>query len=90
MAIRMHDPHSASRVPSKYYFHILMNGSQTAQSDGLEFPDKAAAWREASLSCGDLIRDIDCPIDAGCHWRMEVADQSGHTLFRFTFTAEEL
>jgi hypothetical protein len=54
------------------------------------FSDRAAAWREASLSCGEIIREMDGKIEPGCNWQMEVADQTGQAIYRFTFTAEEL
>ena len=86
----MHDSHSDQGVPSKYFFHILLNGSHSGQSDGLLFRDKAAAWREASMSCGEIIREMDGKIEPGCNWQMEVADHTGQPIYRFTFTAEEL
>jgi hypothetical protein len=54
------------------------------------FSDKAAAWREASMSCGEIIREMDGKIEPGCSWQMEVADHTGQPIYRFTFTAEEL
>ena len=89
-AERMHDSHSDQGVPSKYFFHIVLNGSHSGQSDGLLFRDRAAAWREASMSCGEIIREMDGKIEPGCSWQMEVADHTGQPIYRFTFTAEEL
>jgi hypothetical protein len=86
----MHDSHSDQETPSRYFFHVVINGSQSGQSDGLLFSDRAAAWREASLSCGEIIREMDGKIEPGCNWQMEVADQTGQAIYRFTFTAEEL
>jgi hypothetical protein len=89
-AERMHDSHLDQSVPAKYFFHIVLNGSPSGQSDGLLFPDKAAAWREASMSCGEIIREMDGKIKPGCNWQMEVSDHTGQAIYRFTFTAEEL
>jgi hypothetical protein len=55
-------------------------------SEGLEFPDKAAAWHEASVSCGEIIREME----PGSHWQMEVSDASGKPIYQFTFAAEEV
>jgi hypothetical protein len=89
-AERMHDFHSDQSAPDTYFFHIILNGSPSGQSDGLLFPDKAAAWREASMSCGEIIREMDGKIKPGCNWQMEVSDHAGHAIYRFTFKAEEL
>src|SRR5450432_731648 len=77
----MHDSHSDQGVPSTYFFHIVLNGIHSGQSDGLLFRDKAAAWREASMSCGEIIREMDGRIEPGCSWQMEVADHTGQAIF---------
>jgi hypothetical protein len=66
-----------------------MNGEQTGQTDGLNFPDRAAAWKDASMSCVDLLREVRDKIQPGCNWQMEVTDDAGRAIFRFTFAAEE-
>jgi hypothetical protein len=56
----------------------------------MEFADKAAVWHEAAMSCGEIIREMGGAIEPGCHWQMEVCDDSGKPVYRFTFTAEEM
>jgi hypothetical protein len=86
----MHDSHSRPSVPSRYFFRVTRNGTPMDHSDGLAFADNAAAWHEASLSCGEIIHEMDGKIEPGCHWQMEVSDHSGKPIYRFTFTAEEM
>ena len=86
----MDDSHSQLSVPSQYVFRVMRNGTCMGRSDGLEFADKAAAWHEAALSCGEIISEMDGKIEPGCHWQMEVSDDSGKPIYRFTFTAEEV
>jgi hypothetical protein len=78
------------RTPLRYFFCITRNGIRTDQSDGLEFTDQAAAWREAAASCGEIIREIGSGIEPGCLWQLEVSDDRGTPIYRFSFTAEEV
>jgi hypothetical protein len=84
----MHDPHSKP-AGSTYVFSVVMNGEPTGQTDGLEFTDRSAAWQDASMSCVDILREARHKIQPGCNWQMEVADDAGKPIFRFTFSAEE-
>jgi Domain of unknown function (DUF6894) len=87
----MHDAHALQNLASRYFFHVIRNGTGTDHSDGLEFADKAAVWQEAAISCGEIIREVVAGgVEPGCHWLMEVSEDGGRPIFRFTFTAEEL
>ena len=41
----------------KYYFHIS-NGHPFKDGEGLELPDRAAAWREAKRTTVDDLEDM--------------------------------
>jgi hypothetical protein len=84
----MHEFHSQPHAPSRYFFRVTRNGTAMGHSEGLEFADKTDAWREAAMSCGEIILEMDGEIEPGCHWQMEVLDQSGNPIYRFTFRAE--
>jgi hypothetical protein len=86
----MQDSHSPPSVPSRYFFRVTRNGTCMGHSEGLDFPDQAAAWREAAMSCGQIILEMDAEIEPGCHWQMEVSDAGGKPIYRFTFTADEV
>jgi hypothetical protein len=85
----MHDPHAQQTAPLVYFFHIYENGSRTGESDGLDFHHKQDAWREAAISCSEIMREMDGKMQPGFKWQMDVADQTGNPVFRFTFTADE-
>ena len=48
------------------YFFVIRRGDQTFDySDGLEFPDIGAVQLEAVKSTGEILRDLNYPIEAG-------------------------
>jgi hypothetical protein len=57
-------------------------------SDGLTFLDHQAAWEEATMACGEMIRTIDGPLPPGASWRMEVIDETGKLIYRLRLVAE--
>jgi hypothetical protein len=72
----------------RYYF-LIRQGDQTSDhSDGIEFPDIAAVQLEAIKSTGEILRDLDYPIEAGSEWRMEVVDEGRKPLFSLRVIAE--
>jgi hypothetical protein len=71
------------------YFFVVHHGDQTSDhSDGLEFADIGAVQLEAIKSTGEILRDLDHPIETGSEWRMEVADEARKPLFSLRVTAQ--
>jgi hypothetical protein len=70
------------------YFFVVRHGDQTDHSDGLEFADIGAVQLEAIKSTGEILRDLDHPIETGSEWRMEVADEARKPLFSLRVIAE--
>jgi hypothetical protein len=49
----------------KYYF-VVRHGDQVAHhSDGIELPDMSAVLMEVTKSTGELLRELNSPIEAG-------------------------
>jgi uncharacterized protein DUF6894 len=71
-----------------YYFSTTHGQVTNDHLEGLELPDDEAAWREATTSCGEMIRDLDGDLKAGPEWRMEVKRESGEVVYRLRFSAE--
>ena len=72
----------------KYYF-VIRHGDQTSDhSDGIEFPDIGAVKVEAIKSTGEILRELNYPMEAGSEWRMEVADEARKPLFSLRVIAE--
>lgn len=64
------------------YFFMVREGDYTSyHSDGIELPDIGAVQLEATKSTGELLRELDHPIEAGSDWRMEVADEARRPIF---------
>ena len=57
--------------------------------DGLDLPDKDAAWAEAVRCCGEVLRELDGNLSRGSEWRMEVINASGQPVFTLRFLATE-
>jgi hypothetical protein len=86
----MHDPHATAGASARFYFRVFTNGVERHASDGLVFSDKHEAWLEASTSTGEIIREMDGKMQPGLDWRMDVTDEAGQLIYRFSFTAEDL
>jgi hypothetical protein len=72
----------------KYYF-VVRHGDQVAHhSDGIELPDMGAVLMEVTKSTGELLRELNSPIEAGSEWRMEVADEARKPLLSLRVIAE--
>ena len=71
------------------YFFVVRHGDKASDhSDGLEFPDIGAVQLEAIKSTGEILRDLNYPIEAGSEWRMEVVDEARKPLFSLRVIAE--
>jgi hypothetical protein len=68
------------------YFFRLLNGLNTEmKNEGLDLPDKEAAWSEATTACGELLKDLDGNLRPGDKWQMTVKDESGADIYALEF-----
>ena len=74
----------------RYFFHLIRNNEAYVDNDGLTFLDHQAAWEEATMACGEMIRTIDGHLRPGTSWQMEVTDDTGKLIYRLRFIAESL
>jgi hypothetical protein len=56
---------------------------------GEELPDKHAAWKEATVTAGQMLQGIDGKLRPGHDWRMEVTDEFQNTLYALHIQAEK-
>jgi hypothetical protein len=71
------------------YFFVVRHGDQASDhSDAIEFPDIGAVQLEAIKSTGEILRDLDYPLEAGSEWRMDVIDEARKPLFSLRVIAE--
>ncbi|MET4719344.1 hypothetical protein ABIF63_003450 [Bradyrhizobium japonicum] len=72
----------------KYFFHIT-HGHTEIDDVGEELPDKHAAWKEATITAGQMLQDMDGKLRPGHDWRMEVTDEFQNTLYALHIQAEK-
>ena len=72
------------------YFFRLLNGLNTElKNEGLNLPDKHAAWVEATTACGELLKDLDGNLKPGDKWQMQVKDETGRDVYELEFRTKE-
>ena len=59
-------------------------------TDGAEFADQNAAWKEMTGVCGDMIADISRRLGENAEWQMELLDESMRPVFRIRLVSETL
>jgi hypothetical protein len=73
----------------RYYFQISHGNGPRALNEGIDLPDKDAAWVEATSACGEIIRDLNGQLKPGDTWRMIVKDQAGREVFLIELSTRE-
>ena len=81
---------SSSKKQAHYHFRIFADGKQHEESDPLDFDDLEEVWHEGAMSACEIIRSMHGRIETDLDWRLEVADETGKVIYRFTFKAERL
>jgi hypothetical protein len=73
------------------YFFRIQNGQYAGESDqGTELADRAAAWKELTSVCGDMVGAISRKLQQNCEWQMELLDEAKRPVFRIRLIAEAL
>lgn len=65
---------------AKYFFHVR-NGTVHNDIVGDELPNAAAAWQEATVIAGQLLRDLDGNLRPGQEISIEVTDEAATPLY---------
>ena len=72
----------------RYFFHITHERTEIDR-EGEELPDKHAAWKEATVTAGQMLQGIDGKLVPGRDWRMEVTDEFQNMLYVLHIRAEK-
>jgi uncharacterized protein DUF6894 len=72
------------------FFFSVRHGQDACVSDGAEFADHHAAWKEMTGVCGDMIADISRRLSENAEWQMELLDESRKPVFRIRLVAQTL
>jgi hypothetical protein len=72
----------------RYFFHIYQGGRHLPDEIGSDLPDENAAWKEATVTVGQILEDLDGALKPGLQWRMEVTDEAGNPICVLRILAE--
>ena len=72
----------------RYYFSVY-HDVDYIDHEGEELADKHAAWEEATVSAGQILKSIDGKLKPGHDWRMEVTDEFRQPLFGLQISAKK-
>ena len=72
------------------YFFNVHNIPPKIDDIGEELPNDEAAWREATVYAGEVLKDVDGRIRPGEDWAFEVTDQNQSQLFSIRISTEKM
>ena len=75
---------------SRFHFRIFTNGTPHSETDPLSFDDLEEVWQEGAMSACEIIRDMHGRIEGDLDWRLDVSNDEGQVIYRFSFKAERL
>lgn len=70
----------------RYFFNVFHERSEP-DSEGEELPDRNAAWKEATVTAGQILQSLNDKLQPGCDWRMEVTDEFANPLYLIRISA---
>ena len=71
----------------KYFFDV--QGTNPALDEvGEELPDDEAVWKQATLTAGEIFKDVDGKFRPGQEWRLEVSDEKRQPLYSIFIQAK--
>jgi hypothetical protein len=71
----------------RYFFNVYHDRAELDE-EGEELPDVQAAWREATVTAGQIIQDLNGKLSPGKHWRLEVTDEFANPLYVIHVSAD--
>ncbi len=81
---------SSQPQTSHFHFRVFTDGVAHHQSDPLPFDDLEEVWQEGAMSACEIIRAMHGRIEGDLDWRLDVSDDAGRVIYRFSFKAERL
>ncbi len=70
------------------FFFQITQGAETFPQTELDLPHADAAREQATITAGEMLRDMRGRFLPGMEWRLDVADHSRKTVFRLRIVAE--
>lgn len=72
----------------RYFFDVHHDTIQIDR-EGEDLPDKHAAWKEATITAGQILQSLDGKLKPGHDWKMEVTDEFRELLFVLHISAQK-
>ncbi|MGY3691610.1 hypothetical protein ACVIGA_001690 [Bradyrhizobium sp. USDA 3240] len=73
----------------RYFFHVQQGEQYLPDEIGEELPSREAAWKEATVTTGQLLEDLDGELNPDKEWLMQITDGSGNLIWVFRLTVEK-
>jgi Domain of unknown function (DUF6894) len=73
----------------RYYFNVL-NSNPSLDDLGEYLPDKEAAWRQATITAGEIFKAIDGSLRPGQEWTLEVTDEARRPVYIIHIEAKQM
>jgi hypothetical protein len=73
----------------RYYFNIYDDGAAHIDLEGEDFSNKQLAWKEATVTAGQMIQSMNGKLLPGTEWRLEVTDEFANPLYVIHVIAEK-
>lgn len=77
-------------IKPHFQFRTFQDNTEIDQSDPLAFDDLEELWHEGAMTAFEMIRSMHGRIESDMDWRLEVADETGKIIYRFSFKAERV
>jgi hypothetical protein len=74
----------------RYYFNVLNTSPSIIDDVGEELPDNEAAWRQATMTAGEIFKDVDGKLRPGQEWALEVTDEARSPLYSIRIEAKQM
>jgi hypothetical protein len=63
-----------------YTFRITHEASEIEHETTLDLPDLHAAWEEATITAGHMLKDLDGDLKPKTEWAVQILDDSGNLI----------
>lgn len=74
---------------ARYFYTITRDGSTIPDSEGVDLRDDNDAWKQAVVTCAEIIRDEDGRFKIGMQWRLDVQAEDRRPLFTLRLATED-
>lgn len=71
-----------------YRFSTTHGDTSFDKADAIDLKDDGAAWEEATIAGGEILKGLDGSLNPDREWRMDVVDGSGAKVFSLRVISE--